>query len=111
MNTIDFISKRITDLRLKKNVSSRKMSLDLGLSNSYITQIENGKKSPSIDNLYKICDYFGITIVEFFLPQAPLKQDFDLTEDLKELVESAKDLSPSQLEALKIVSKAFNERR
>lgn len=104
MNDIEFIAKRITELRLSKSISSRKLSLDLGLSNSYITQIENGNKLPSLDNLFKICNYFGISIGEFFnLPSA--------SPEIRSLVDTAKDLTPSQLEALKTFIDSLKEGR
>ena len=42
------------------------MSLDLGQSSEYINQIENGRSMPSIEGLINICDYFDITMSEFF---------------------------------------------
>ena len=38
----DFIRARITELRLKKNVSEHRMSMDLDKSGSYIRGITNG---------------------------------------------------------------------
>lgn len=61
-----FIAERITALRLKKNVSEYRMSLELGQSKSYVQGITSGKAYPSIKQLYNICDYFGITLSEFF---------------------------------------------
>ncbi len=61
-----FIAERITNLRLKKNVSEHRMSLELGQSKSYIQSITSGKALPSIKQLYNICDYFEITPEEFF---------------------------------------------
>ena len=61
-----FIRHRLTDLRLKKNVSEYRMSLDLGHSNSYIRNITSGKALPSMCEFLYICEYFGITPMEFF---------------------------------------------
>jgi len=61
-----FIAKRITELRLRKNVSEYRMSLELGQSKSYVQGITSGKAYPSIKQLFNICDYFGITLAEFF---------------------------------------------
>lgn len=93
MNDVTFVAKRITELRLSKNISSRKLSLDLGLSNSYITQIENGNKLPSLDNLFKICNYFGISISDFF-------NSSSITPEIRNLLDTIRDLSPEQLELL-----------
>ena len=38
----EFVRSRITELRIKKNVSEHKMSLDLDKSGSYIRNITNG---------------------------------------------------------------------
>ena len=61
-----FIRNRITELRMKKNVSEYRMSLDLGHSKSYIQSISSGKSLPSLPEFLGICDYFRITPKEFF---------------------------------------------
>lgn len=61
-----FIPERITELRLKKNVSEYRMSLDLGHSNSYIRSITSGKSLPSMYEFLYMCDYLGITPKDFF---------------------------------------------
>ena len=62
----DFTRNRISQLRTQKDVSARDMSLTLGQNGSYINQIENGKALPSLQGLFFICEYFGITPMEFF---------------------------------------------
>lgn len=61
-----FIRHRITQLRIQKNVSEYKMSLDLGHSKGYIQSITSGRALPSMSEFLIICDYFGITPLEFF---------------------------------------------
>lgn len=61
-----FVRDRITKLRLQKGVSEYKMSYDLGHSRGYINNISSGKALPSLSELFAICDYFGITVIEFF---------------------------------------------
>ena len=62
----EYFSKRISQLRILKNVSARDMSLSLGQSESYINKIENGKAFPSMQVFFYICEYFNITPKEFF---------------------------------------------
>lgn len=62
----EFIRDRITRLRIQKGVSEYKMSYDLGHSRGYINNISSGKTLPSMTEFLAICDYFGITPVEFF---------------------------------------------
>jgi len=64
--TAQFVRDRITQLRIQKGVSEYKMSYDLGHSRGYINNISSGKSLPSLAELFAICEYFGITEIEFF---------------------------------------------
>ena len=66
MITINEFALRIAALRLQKNVSSRNMSLSLGLNEGYINRIENNCSYPSMQSFFYICEYFRITPMEFF---------------------------------------------
>lgn len=62
----EFIKSRIAQIRGSKNISARSLSLELGMSSEYINQVENGRLNPSLDFLLNFCDYFKISIGEFF---------------------------------------------
>ncbi len=64
--TAQFIRDRITQLRLQRDVSEYQMSYDLGHSRGYINNISSGKALPSMAEFLAICEYFGITPIEFF---------------------------------------------
>ena len=86
----EFTQERIAQLRLQKDVSARDMSLSLGQNNSYINQIENKKALPSLQGLFYICAYFGITPQEFFDRGNPLPAQLsDLVADMKQLDEKS----------------------
>mgnify|MGYP000841503646 CR=1 FL=1 len=51
----EFIRSRITELRIAKNISEHKMSLDLDKSGSYIRGITSGAALPSLRELFNIC--------------------------------------------------------
>ena len=61
-----FLRKRLVELRMKKGVSARDMSLSFGQSESYINKIENGKALPSMELFFYICDYFDLRPSDFF---------------------------------------------
>lgn len=97
----DFIRKRITQLRLQKNVSEYKMSYDLGHSKSYVQSISSGRALPSMPEFLYICDYFGVTPAEFFsteedeiLKQKELNRETNnlAADDLDLLIQIAKRL-------------------
>lgn len=66
MDEKDF-SLRLAQLREKKGVSARDMSLSMGQNPGYINNIESGKSMPSLSGIFYICDYLGITPPVIFL--------------------------------------------
>lgn len=66
MDYFDWFADRISALRIKKGVSAREMSLDLGQSESYINKIENRRTLPSMAGFFYICEYLGIEPRDFF---------------------------------------------
>jgi len=78
-----FVQERITQLRMRKGVSARDMSLSLGQSESYINVIENKKSLPSMSMFLHICEYLDVTPMEFF--DAENKNPVKLRELLKDL--------------------------
>ena len=57
---------RLAQLRNKKGVSARDMSLSIGQNAGYINTIESGKAFPSMTVFFYICEYLDITPEEFF---------------------------------------------
>lgn len=87
-------TKRLVELRQKKGVSARDMSLSLGQSTGYINNIEKGINYPSMAMFFQICNYLGITPKDFF--------DTDVAEPAKsrELLSAASRLHGEQMEHL-----------
>lgn len=65
MDEKDF-SLRLAQLREKKGISARDMSLSMGQNPGYINNIELGKSMPSLSGFLYICDYLNITPRDFF---------------------------------------------
>lgn len=84
--TAEFVRDRITQLRLQKGVSEYKMSYDLGHSRGYVNNISSGKSLPSMTEFFAICEYFGISEIEFFRAElADPRQMRKTVEGLEEL--------------------------
>ena len=64
----EFIRNLITELRMNKNISEHRMSLDLDKSGSYVRGITSGAALPSLRELFNIINYFEMTPAEFFAP-------------------------------------------
>lgn len=82
----EYTQNRIAQLRTQRDVSARDMSLTLGQNVSYINQIENRKALPSLQGLFYICEYFGVTPRQFFDDGDTYPvQLAELVDDLKKL--------------------------
>lgn len=101
----EFTQNRIAQLRMQKNVSARDMSLSLGQNDSYINRIENKKALPSLQGLFYICEYFGITPQEFF------DEGNTCPSQLSSMIKDLKKLDKDSLEHVEaIVKKLANQK-
>jgi transcriptional regulator with XRE-family HTH domain len=55
------LSEGIRYLRKRKGMSARRVSLEAGLSSSYVSKVEKGEIEPSISSFYKICQVIEAT--------------------------------------------------
>ncbi len=90
-------SRRLSELRVKKGVSARDMSLSIGQNAAYINHIENQQTYPSLPVFFTICEYFRISPMEFFS-----MQDKD-PACISSIVEDLRRLNPEQLHSLSII--------
>ena len=49
-------------IRAYHDISQTHLCSQLGISNSYLSEIESGKKSPSLDLLKKYSEYFDVPV-------------------------------------------------
>ena len=77
---------RLAQLREKKGVSARDMSLSIGQNAGYIHNIENGKSKPSITGFFYICEYLNVSPSEFFETESTNPEKVNaIIKDLKKL--------------------------
>lgn len=85
---VDYFRNRVTELRIKKNVSENKMSMELGNSRSYINAITAGKALPRMEQFFQMCVYFDLDPRDFFdeLNKEPrlIKETTELAKQLNE---------------------------
>lgn len=60
------VGKRITELREKRKITTNKLANLSGISQSYLREIELGKKNPTVEFLSYICFGLDISLQEFF---------------------------------------------
>ena len=101
----DFVPERIAQLRIKKGVSARDMSLSLGQANNYINNIENKKSLPAMQSFFYICEYLGVTPKEFFDDE-----NADPTA-LRKFIQEAQRLDAKSMEYILGIMKELNSRK
>ncbi|MBR3751261.1 MAG: helix-turn-helix transcriptional regulator [Clostridia bacterium] len=101
---MDFVRERISELRIKKNVSEYKMSLDLGHSRSYIQSITSGRSAPSLGEFLYICDYLGVTPSEFFDDRS------DNPHLVNKLYQLTRDMQQADIEILISTAQRLNDK-
>ena len=98
-----FVQQRIARIRNAHKISARKLSLELGQSSEYINQIENGKSVPSLEGLFNFCDYFNMSLGEFFEDKFAFPVEYgEIIEELNKM----DSLAVNQiLELLRLINK------
>lgn len=99
-----YISNRITELRMQKNVSEYQMSLELGQNGNYIRMICNGSSMPKMGPFIRICEYFGVTPAEFF------DRDLHNPDLVKQAIQAIEKLQDEDIQLIIRIANRFPQR-
>ncbi|MGI8334509.1 helix-turn-helix domain-containing protein [Actinomadura scrupuli] len=66
---VNGMGERLRARRTEAGLSLRKLARDLGVSASFLSQVETGKTQPSVATLYLICSKLDLSIDELFAGQ------------------------------------------
>ena len=77
------VGKRIIEFRTKQGISTNKLANLAGISQSYLRDIELGKKQPTVEYLGYICDALKISLKDFFDEE----KDKELEKSISKLTE------------------------
>ncbi|APZ44164.1 cupin domain-containing protein [Acidihalobacter ferrooxydans] len=98
------VGKRLRHLRKQYGFSQRELAKQAGVTNGMISQIEQGRASPSVGSLKRILDCMGLSLAVFFTQDTePAGQVFYPREQLP-------DLGNAQI-ALRLVGAHHPERK
>lgn len=100
----DKILDRITQLRMQKNITEKKISRDIGKTSTYLSSMNKNKSMPSLRTLISICEYLDVSLSEFFdftNNPYPIK----INEIRNELLKFSNDELESLLQFLREVNK------
>lgn len=72
------VGKNLRRLRLARGLTQEGLAHDADVAPSFLSQIENGKRSPTVTMLQTLADALGASVIEFFAdaktPTAPKPQ-------------------------------------
>ncbi|WP_147568078.1 helix-turn-helix transcriptional regulator [Christensenella intestinihominis] len=62
-----FVAQRVNELMIENQITNRKaLSHLIGYNEHFISDLLNKKRNPYIVTVYDLCDFFGITLEDFF---------------------------------------------
>ena len=82
------LGKRIAHLRKQKGMSQLDFALTSGIAKSYVSELESGKRNPSLFLLEKVCLTLGVTLSVLFegvgpVPPGAVLRRPEATNDMK----------------------------
>jgi HTH-type transcriptional regulator, repressor for puuD len=99
------ISERVRLARESHGLSKNQLAKLAGISQSYVSDIEAGKKNPTLDVLDRICSALGMSVVQLLSDPSE-----GLPPDLLQLIETAKKLTPEERKKLNDLLQTILER-
>ena len=103
---LKFVRERITELRLKRNISEYQLSYDVGHSKNYVHNIVSGYSQPSVKELLYLIEALGVTLRDFFDESA----EFGNPYLSKRIMDGIKGMSDENLEAILLIIERLNEK-
>lgn len=105
-------SQRLTQLRERRELTKKQLAKILHVSDSCISQYENGSSMPGYDTLLSISQYFGVSI-DYLLGNVGTNKEFPLDNEFCNninyytFIKRCSKLSPGKRSALLSVLNAF----
>jgi len=85
---LKYIIEKIKAIRIRYGVSQMELSLRSNLSQSFIANLEKGKKQPSVLTLIRIAEALKVSPQEFFPEYVNLNTKEQTKEKIRKLLES-----------------------
>lgn len=97
MRVEEYIPLRIKELCEKRGYTKYRLAQITGMTQTALGNILNQSSLPTIVNLERICDAFGITLAQFFTDDG---SKLNLTQDQQEILHIWDDLESKEREIL-----------
>lgn len=98
------VEKIVKEYRLKLDLTQAELSENLGLTEKYISRIENGVSGLGDETLIKYINFLGIspnTLYKEFLTNENIKKQLEISKEINELPENKLDFLLNFIRLLK----------
>lgn len=92
MEQLSNVGKRIKEIRQERGLSVRALARKLETDHSYLSKVENGKVTPSLETLVKIADALQCNVSDFFEDENKIEADEELKKEGVEWIILGKEL-------------------
>ncbi len=103
---IEYVRKRITELRMKRNISEYQLSYNVGHSKNYVHNIVTGYSQPSVKELLYLIEALGVTPRDFFDEAV----EFSNPYLSKKIMDGIKGMLDEDLEAVLLMIERLKEK-
>jgi transcriptional regulator with XRE-family HTH domain len=95
------VGKVLKDARESRRLSLREIEIQSGISNAYLSQLENDKiKKPSANTLYKLASLFSIDFDELMVIAGIVEKKGEIAGPVDDFSFMAKNTTPQEKEKL-----------
>lgn len=92
MERLSNVGKKIKEIRQERGLSVRALARKLETDHSYLSKVENGKVTPSLETLVKIADALQCNVSDFFDNENKIEADEELKKEGVEWIILGKEL-------------------
>ena len=101
---IEYVQQRITELRVKRNISEYQLSYNVGHSKNYVHNIVSGYSQPSVKELLYLIEALGVTPRDFFDEAGEYSNPYLA----KKIMDGIQKMSDENLEAVLLMIERLN---
>lgn len=94
------IGDRIRFFRQNKKLTLKELSLKAGLSISFLSDIENGRRLPSLENLSKIAEALDVSLSDLVEKDSKISEEINEDAEIRAIARAFKELSPKNRKLL-----------
>lgn len=99
------VGTRIKELRLERNMTQKDFAKEIGISRSYLGDLENDRKSPSAETIHKLSEKMNVSSSYFFDNEKKLSENADNIIYITAIRMYLSKLSEFQLKKISIYDK------